>query len=297
MTGTHGSIRVHAVTAACILALAQAPTEAHAQVGAIGAAPVAVVSGDRLDAGTTMHVLQPPILSQSGMQLGAGQGAGSLIAASTLGSVDLFTGAGLLSVDFTYNEFVIGGYYAPSDRLSLGLAMFPYIGVELEAAGLEREEASGRGDAARFGKYQLWRSANGRTRISGIGSVGLPIGESDYGAHGASFGIGGAASHQLDRVSLHGSVSVAVPTDDRDGDTVLTLSAAAVYALSPRVALALELTRPSTSDVSYVHFAPGARFRIGNRASLAASLLTNVASSVDVKPFNHAIALGLEVVR
>src|SRR5690606_36932443 len=107
------------------LALAQAPTEAHAQVGALGAAPVAVVSGDRLDAGTTMHVLQPPILSQSGMQLGAGQGAGSLIAASTLGSVNLFTGAGLLSVDFTYNEFVIGGYYAPSDRLSLGLAMFP----------------------------------------------------------------------------------------------------------------------------------------------------------------------------
>ncbi len=302
MIGTHGSLSPHAVTAACLVALAVIPGDANGQVGAIGAAPMVVASGESLGVGTGAHALQPPIWTGSGMQVGAGQWAGSATVASTPGTVQL----GPVEAGFNYDQFVIGAFYAPSDRSTLGFSMFPYIGIGLEATGLGRKETSGRGDAAVFGKYQLWRSGNGKTRVSGVGSIQLPIGESGYGANGTVIGLGGAVSHQLERLSLHGSLSVAVPTDDQDGETAMNVSAAAVYGVSPRVALALELNRESTSladgfggtvDLAYVHLAPGTRFRIGNSLILTTSLLTTLSSSVDVKPFDYAFALGLELAR
>src|SRR5690606_33850605 len=52
-----------------------------------------------------------------------------------------------------------------------------------------------------------------------------------------------------------------------------------------------------TVDLAYVHLAPGTRFRIGNSLILTTSLLTTLSSSVDVKPFDYAFALGLELAR
>ncbi|HLU26435.1 MAG TPA: hypothetical protein VKZ58_12095 [Longimicrobiales bacterium] len=46
-----------------------------------------------------------------------------------------------------------------------------------------------------------------------------------------------------------------------------------------------------------MHLAPGTRFRIGNSLILTTSLLTTLSSSVDVKPFDYAFALGLELAR
>ena len=264
---------------------------AAAQIGAIGGAPGAVATGAEATAGA-------PIFGESALVMPKGSWAAGAYAGYTSGSVQ----SAVASADFSFTQVMMAGFYSPVDRLTLGAMIFPYASVEVES-GLGGGEESGRGDAQIYAKYQLWNSTDGRTSIAGAGSIGLPIGDDDFGAEGASFGVGGAVSHALDRISLHGSLGVAIPTDEIDGETTLNFGSALVYAALPTLSLGIELLGSTFSSdqlddrFTSIDLAPGARLRVGDRVFLDAGILFNASTTPVESAFDYAFLVGATVTR
>ena len=282
--------RVAAVAA--VGAVLCVPGAARAQVGAIGGAAGGAVAGD--DA-----VARAPVFGESGLVLAAKSW-------SFGGYYGLTSGSDF--VDFTFNQVVLGAFYAPAERLTLGLVMFPFNSVSSDfGAGLEGDE-SGMGDAVAYGKYQFARSADGRTSVAGIAQLLLPIGDADFGAAGTQIALAAAVSHQLSSATLHGMLGVGIPTDDDDGETAINFGGGVVFSASNSVSISGELLGSSESfDVGLgdseryteLNIAPGVRVRLGDRLFLDTGVIYPLWNNQDsdVKLVDYAFMAGLTFTR
>ncbi|MEZ4414226.1 MAG: transporter [Gemmatimonadota bacterium] len=263
-------------------------TPAAAQLGAIGAATgaAAVSTPDGINAA--------PLLSESGLVLGGGWAvaASYSMIETTIGIFDPFEGA--TEGTLTSSGLSVTGVFAPNPDLMLGASITPYVGVSAESPSSTFDD-SGRGDASIFAKYRAWRSEDGRSSFAATGAVRLPVGSEDFGQAGASLGVSGAVSHRLaggSPLTVHGSLGFVVPTDDQDGMTAINFSGAGVYRTSDRFAFSGELLG-ATSDGEYaINLAPGARISATSQWLIDLAVAFNVASSLDVSPFDYAFVLG-----
>ena len=263
-----------------------------AQIGAIGA-PGSIASGSEATSSA-------PIFTESALVMGRGMWAAGAYAGYTSGGFD-----GPVSVDLSSRQLLLGAYYAPTEQLTLGVSVLPYASISAENNLGDSADESGRGDAQLRAKYQFWNSTDGRTSLAGLGSIGLPIGDDDFGASGASVGLGGAISHLADRVSVHGGLGFFMPTDDDDGETTIDFSAAVVYAAQEKLSLGLELLGSTFSfegiegseRYTSIDLAPGARYRVAPRVFLDGGLLFNVSSTDDSSLYDYALVIGATVTR
>jgi hypothetical protein len=278
-----------AVTAAAATGLLAAAQPAAGQVGAIGGAPSSAVSGGATAA-------RAPLFSESALVMPRGGWTAGAYGGYTSGGIE----GDFTSIDFSFTQLVIGGFFALTERVVLGAAIFPYASVSVDS-DFGSEEESGRGDGLLYGKAQFWSSADGRTSIAGIANVGLPIGDDDFGAEGVSFGIGGAVTHTVNQVSLHGSAGFAIPTDDADGETTFNFNAAFVYAAQSVLSLGAELLGSTFSAggerFTIINAAPGARVRLAERVFLDGGLLFNVSTSPGESPFDYAFLIGATITK
>lgn len=278
--------RVAAITAATATAVAAAP--ASAQVGAIAAAPGGAIGG-------TEMTVRGPVVTESALMLPQGMWTGSATVGVTGGSG--FSG---VAFDYTYSQLLLGAFYGVSDNLLIGATIFPYAGFEVEALGLS-EEQTGRGDATVYAKYRVLGSADGRTSVAIAGALGLPLGDDVFGAEGLVLGLAGTVTHNLPATSLHASAGVRMPTDEFDGETTLVWSAAAVYAASPKLSLAVELlgSRMSTDldTFSSVELVPAARYAVGRNVFLTGAVQFNVSSSPFDSAYDYAAMFGVSLTR
>jgi hypothetical protein len=270
------------------LAVAGQAAPLNAQIGAIAAAP-AVAGGQDAAAGA-------PLLMEHAFLLPQGQVALTALSGATVGSVAVPTLGGVVTVDFTYQQLLVGVYYALTDRFNIGVAAAPYLAFSLEAQGTTVEE-HGRGDVLIGGKYSLWEAPDGATRVASYGSVLLPLGQTGWGREGTLLGLGLTAGRRLERVTLHAAVGVDVPTDQDDGDTAINLAGAGVYAASPRVALSMELFGVAAGGESQVTVAPGVRLQLGSSVALSLAAMFNAHTSLPQKPYDAAALLGFSLVR
>jgi len=170
----------------------------------------------------------------------------------------------------------MGGAYGVTDRITVG-ALLPYETVRFEF-GEEEAEDSGLGDAAVFGKWQLYRSPDGPLRLTAVGAVTLPTGEDDAGAgEETTVSIGGAASHEAERLSFHGSLTLdfVVGREEEsdavedEGDTAFRYSAAAVYQAADRFNLIGEFSGLKVEQLDASHaVALAARLVVGRERTL-----------------------------
>ena len=273
---------------AMMAGLAQAAAVS-AQIGAIGGAPGAAASGSQATS-------RAPLFGESGMVMAKGGWSFGAYAGYTAGSVDFV----ISEVDFSFLQILVGGFYAITDKATIGAILFPHNTVSIEST-LGDVDESGMGDAQLYGKLQLASSANGNTTFAAIANVSLPIGSDEFGASGAILGLRGAVSHNLQSVALHGNFGVGFPTDDEDGETTLFFGAAAVFAASPSVGIGAELIGSSASfngeRFTTIDLAPMARFRVGQRAHIDAGLQFNVSSSFEPNPFDYAFVAGFTIGR
>jgi hypothetical protein len=272
-----------------VTALLTTAVPAAAQVGAIGAAPAGL-------SGTDEIMATAPILMESGYPLERGQVGLTALFGVTAGGLTLTDGVQTVDLDYTFNQLVLGAYYALSDRITLGLLAAPYLGIELEANGFS-ESDSGRGDIGVYGKGLLWRAGDGMTGLATFGSATLPVGEDGWGAEGPVLAGGLALSHRMERIALHGAAGVRHPLEEEDGSTAFTGSAGAVYSAGPRVAMSLEGLASTSDGETAFDVAPGARVRLGSSFYLSGAVLVNVSSSLDYKPYDYAVAIGGSFVR
>jgi hypothetical protein len=270
-------------------ALLATAVPAAAQVGAIGAAPAGL-------SGTDEVMATAPILMESGYQLERGQVGVTALFGVTGGGLTLTDGFETVGLDYTFNQLVLGAYYALSDRITLGVLAAPYVGFEIEASGFS-ESDSGRGDVGFYGKGLLWRAGDGMTSLATFGSATLPVGEEGWGAEGSVLAGGLALSHRMERFALHGAAGARHPREEEDGSTVFTGSAGAVYSAGPRVALSLEGLASASDGETAFDLAPGGRVRIGSSFYLSGAVLVNVSSSLDHKPYDYAVVIGGSFVR
>jgi hypothetical protein len=277
-------------SAATILVLVAAATPAAGQVGAIGGAPGGVIAGSG-------DLARSPIFTESAYTLAKSSWSASAFGGYTSGS---FEDGVTTGTDFNFTQLLLGGFYAPSDRLTVGASLFAYSSVSVSNSFGSADE-SGHGDASLYGKYQVWN--NGSTSIAGIASLGLPIGDDNFGAQGASFGLGGAISHNADRVSVHGSLGFTIPTDDTDGSTTTNFTGALMYAAQPKLTLGLELLGSTTKidviDERYttIDLAPSARLSVGDRVFLDGGLIFNVSTSPGQSPYDYGFVFGATLTR
>jgi hypothetical protein len=270
-------------------ALLATAVPAAAQVGAIGAAPAGLWGTDEVMA-------TAPILMESGYQLERGQVGVTALFGVTAGGFTLTDDVQTVGLDYTFNQLVLGAYYALSDRITLGVLAAPYVGFEIEASGFS-ENDSGRGDIGVYGKGLLWRADDGKTSLATFGSATLPVGEDGWGAEGSVLAGGLALSHRMDQFALHGATGVQHPLKEVDGSTVFTGSAGAVYSAGARVALSLEGLASTSDGETAFDVAPGARVRLGSSFYLSGAVLVNAASSLDYKPYDYAVVIGGSFVR
>jgi hypothetical protein len=258
---------------------------AAAQIGAIGAAP-AIFSN------TDQTVAAAPILGESAYVLGRGQFGATALYGLTSGSLDLFA----TQIDYSYSQVVLAAFYAPSDRVTLGIAAAPYLAYSFTSGG-ESADTSGRGDLSLYAKTRLWTSSAGVTSLGAYGSVALPVGETGFGHEGVLAGLGLALSHHIDRVTLHASGGFAYPTKEVDGKTTVNFAGAAVIGASPAVNLDVELLGAHSDGEYVIDVAPGARVRLGTSFFLSAAMLFNASTSLAAKPYDHALVIGGSVIR
>jgi hypothetical protein len=222
--------------------------------------------------------------------------AGAFAGITSGGFEDGFTSG----TDFSFTQVLLGAFYAPSDRLTVGVSVFPYAAFSLDN-DIGSADESGRGDASLYAKYQIASSEN--TSVAGVASLGLPVGDDTFGAEGASFGLGVVVSHTANLMSLHGSLGFMMPTDDLDGNAVIDFNAALMYAAQDNLTLGVELLGSSTTfegiDDRYttIDLGPGARLRASERLFLDAGLLFNLSTSIGESPFDYGFVFGATLTR
>jgi hypothetical protein len=169
------------------------------------------------------------------------------------------------------NVFGFGGAFGVTDRITIG-ASVPFVSVKGEIDGEELFDDSGLGDASLFAGWQLFRSSDDRTKLAALADVTFPTGSEDIGlGEATTFGIGGAISHQAERVSAHASLGFDVVSldveegsDADDSFNVINYSAAIVYRATDMVNVSGELfgAKPEDVDASNA-IGLGARLLLG----------------------------------
>lgn len=236
-----------------------APRDAGAQLGAIGAAFGVTGEGDPLE--------NAPIFTESALTFERGSwgvaGYGLYASASDFG----LEGLPGVSFDAHLVQTTLGAAYGIIDRFTVGALLNPYIDVSVETEGLGEEgeaDLNGFGDSEVFGRFQFWRSASEDTKAAVLGSVYLPTGDEEEGVgllNGVAFSLGGALSHHIQRVTLHGEVAVDIPTDDLDGDETWRYNGALILAATDRIGISGEFLGASGNDQTSSTLAPGVRIR------------------------------------
>jgi hypothetical protein len=270
-------------------AVAVCATAARAQVGAIGGAPGSAITGSESQA-------RAPVFIQSGLIAPAKSWSLSAFSGYTSGGVDF----GFDQVDFSFTQLLLGGTYSPTEKVTLGAFVFPYNRVSAES-NVASADDSGMGDAELSAKLSLLSSEDGKTALAAIGSVGLPIGDEDFGSSGVSFSAGAGITHTLERVTLHAAAGVLIPTDDADGETTVKFGGALTYGASPKLSLGVEVLG-STASVEGQRYtsidgAPTLRLRLGQRAFLDGGVLFNLSTSPGESPFDYAAVVGFTITR
>jgi hypothetical protein len=275
--------------AAAAVASLIAVAPAAAQVGAIGGAPGAVAAGS----GATARA---PVFGESALVMPKGSWSAGMFGAYASGGFD----AGFGSTDFSFTQVLVGAFFAPSDRLTIGASLFPYVAVDVTSDFGSGDE-SGRGDGSLYAKYQIANSGN--TSVAGALSIGLPIGDDNFGDEGASFGVAGIVSHTADRVSIHGALGVTVPTDELDGETTINFNGALMYAAQENLTIGIEMLGSTFSieeideRFTSIDIAPGARLRAGERVYLDAGLLFNASTSPGESLLDYGFIIGATITR
>lgn len=209
------------------------PAAARAQFSAISA----VRTGNILESA--------PIFSPSALVLprgGVSVGGNALWVAY---DEDAFEGA-----DVSGAQLSGGVAFGLTDRITVGAAI-PWASVTAEAGG-EKADASGLLDLSVFGRARLWTSPGGRTDLAALASVTVPTASGDFDVEGVDRGsdvtLGGAATHRLERGSLHGSVSYTIAGDvdvegigSVSGNDVVGLTGAVVYPAAEAVSITGEV--------------------------------------------------------
>jgi hypothetical protein len=277
-------VRVAVVTA---IAVAAAAPQAQAQVGAIGGAPgSAGIAGES----------RSPVFVQSGLVAPAKSWSASAFSGYTSGGFN----AGFEEVNYGFTQLLLGATYAPSDKLTVGAFISPYNKVNAESDFTTANE-SGMGDAELFARYSVLSSADGKTAVAAVGSLGLPIGDENFGASGLSLFAGAGLSHALERVTLHAAAGLEIPTDEADGETTLQFAGAAIYGASPTLSLGFEMLG-STASIAGQRFtsingAPTLRLRVGERAFLDGGILVNLSTSPGEALYDYAAVFGFTITR
>ncbi len=288
---SHRSLPLHvhraaARAAALILLVAVAvPAAAVAQIGAFGGASSTPSIGDE-----AAHHGTPVLIESAAFPI-AGAMGGSLQTSFTTGSVD----SPGFAFEYGVTQTAASLYYAVSDAFVVGVSFQPWGQVSLSQGGVTESE-SGRGDAALYGKFRVWGSGDGRSTAAIAGAVGLPVSADGFGAEGVTLGITLAASRQLDGASLHAAAGVAIPTDEMDGDPVLSLGGGAMYRLGARASMGGELLARFSNGEYIADLAPTARFQISPRVVIDGAFLLNAATSLD-EIYDGGLLLAVRVGR
>jgi hypothetical protein len=276
--------RLAAPAAAALLAMTVHASPGTAQIGAIGAVP-GVPEVDGSFAGTPIFGSSAAVLPLGGLSVGA-----------HFASVSQSVSIQGTDVDMTVSQMLAGVSYSPMSRLMIGVSASPYISLEASSQ-FGAQEQSGHGDAFIDARYQAWQAPGGRTQIAANATLQLPVGDDFFGAAGSAVGLGAAASHQLEQLSLHGGVGVRFPMNEADGQTSVSFNGAGVMGVSPRVWLSLEMLGVNASGDYVVNLAPGVRVGLGRQLFLDAAALLKAAASEGTAPFDHAVVLGISFVR
>lgn len=164
-----------------------------------------------------------------------------------------FTGDEDADVDISAIQATANLAFGVTDRITVG-ANVPWSRVSAEAGG-EEESQSGLLDIDVYALAQLFRTANGRTMLSGSFDVLLPTTDDGFfeflfgsGAEvdrDPSYAVGAALTHQASRASLHGSASYYMGGDatletssltfELEGAKAVRVTGAALVDLAQRV--------------------------------------------------------------
>ena len=277
------------VAVVAVIAVAAAAPEARAQVGAIGGAPGSAVSANDAQ-------VRAPVFVQNGLVAPEKSWSASAFSGYTSGGFDF----GFSQVEYGFTQLLIGGTYSPSEKVTLGAFVFPYNQVNV-TSNISSTDQSGMGDAEVFAKVSLMSSADGKTRLAAIGSLGLPIGDEEFGSSGMSLSAGAGLTHALERVTLHAAAGLEIPTDDADGETTLQFGGALIYGASPTLSLGVELLGATASiegqRYTSIDGAPTLRLRLGQRAFLDSGILVNLSTSPGEALFDYAAVVGFTITR
>lgn len=249
---------------------------------------------------TTDGIDSAPMLSESGLVLGDGYAINAFVSTYEVNSL-ISDGITIEDLVLTSTALSVSGVFALSPDLMLGASISPYVSVTGESQSFSDSD-SGNGDASIFAKYRVHRSEDGRTSVAATGMLTLPIGADNseqgglkFGQNGVSIGATAGVSHRLaggSPVSVHGSFGVTVPTDDLDGDAVMNFSGAGVYRTSPKFAISGEVLGAMSNGEYLVNLAPGGRITASNNFLVDVAFAINLASSLDVSPFEYGFFLG-----
>ncbi|MCG8469500.1 MAG: hypothetical protein MJB57_15050 [Gemmatimonadetes bacterium] len=262
---------------AVVLAIS-VPKEAHPQVGAFGAAAALGAQGESAHAGS-------PVFTEHGRVLDRGRTSFSAVGGLTTGSIAL-QGGGTEGWDFF--QLLLSGFLAPVDDLTVGAILSTVNNISFETA----EGSSGIGDLSLYGKYRLGGRAG--TDLAAVAQLVLPTGETGFGREGLAIAGGLAVSRQLDDASLHASGTLAIPTDDADGDPFVTLSAAGVFGLNDRIGLSAEGAL-QIGDDTFFSAGPAVRLRASDNVFVDGGVLFPLVTPDSPADSDVAFFVGVNV--
>ncbi len=146
-------------------------------------------------------------------------------------------------VDISAIQLSAGLAFGVTDWLTVGAAV-PWARATAEFEG-EEDDASGLLDTEIFARARLWRSADDRTKLAGLGAMTLKTASGDFETEDfdedPDFQVGAAVTHALDRASLHGSLSYILAGGGEfegleiDGNNALDFTAATVFSASEKL--------------------------------------------------------------
>lgn len=204
--------------------------------------------------------------------------------------------------DVSATQLLFGLAFGVTDRITVG-ATVPWARATVEFDG-EEEDASGLLDTEVFARAQLWRSADDRTKLAGLGSVTLKTASGDFEEEDLEedpdFAVGAAVSHALDQASLHGSLSYTFAGGaefqgvEVEGNDVLGLTAAAVFSATEKLKASGEVAigLPDEGDTS-ASLAGGLRYTASPNLFIDGGILLPVSGNL----VSFGALLGLTWVR
>lgn len=148
--------------------------------------------------------------------------------------------AGPDKIEMRSGGAAFSGFYGLTNSITLGAGL-PYSSAtaKISAGGLSAEdEVDGLGDVELFGRMRAYRSTTGATKLALGAGMTLPTADEAVAyTDAATYQLGGAMSHRVNRMTFHVAPDVQFI---EDLDPSFNMNLAGSFAATPKLALSFE---------------------------------------------------------